>query len=178
MDNAGGHGSDDAIATYSSWLRIKYNVRIIHQILRSPYTNVLDLGVWCMLQSCVEKQHYMKRTNVHALVTSVKTTWSEGHLDELITKVFGRLRNVLVLIVEGQGSNDLVETKQGKRFRNLDLPQEFLVPVQGALADNQLHEQQQQAENAQENEQPTVYFDLVVEDEDDEDDLFLECADL
>ena len=120
----------------------------------------------------------MKRTNVHALVTSVKTTWSEGHLDELITKVFGRLRNVLVLIVEGQGSNDLVETKQGKRFRNLDLPQEFLVPVQGALADNQLHEQQQQAENAQENEQPTVYFDLVVEDEDDEDDLFLECADL
>ena len=40
----------------------------------------------------------------------------------MITKVFNRLRNVLVLIVEANGKNDLVETKRGKNFYMLDLP--------------------------------------------------------
>ena len=34
--------------------------------------------------------------------------------------------NVLVLIVEGNGRNELVETKRGKRFRTLDLSVEQL----------------------------------------------------
>lgn len=37
-------------------------------------------------------------------------------------KMWGQLRNVLALIVEGKGGNDLVEIKRGKKFRNLDLP--------------------------------------------------------
>ena len=40
----------------------------------------------------------------------------------MITKVFDRLRNILVLIVEAKGKNDLVETKRGKNFYKLDLP--------------------------------------------------------
>jgi len=55
MDNAGGYGTDDAIIEYTSRLRDVYNIEIIHQIPRSPFTNVLDLGVWCSLQAAVEK---------------------------------------------------------------------------------------------------------------------------
>ena len=36
--------------------------------------------------------------------------------------MFKRLQKVLVLIIEAKGKNDLVETKRGKKFANLDLP--------------------------------------------------------
>jgi len=88
MDNAGGHGSNVAIAPYRSDLLDKYNVEIIFQIPRSPYTNVLDLGVWMSLQAQVERQHYVKRCNADALVNSVMKLWEDGNLDHSITKVF------------------------------------------------------------------------------------------
>ena len=96
------------------------NTIIIHQIPRSPFTNLLDLGVWCSLQSRVEKQHYQKQTDVHALAKSVMDTWNnDKNLNHVISHVWKRLRNVLALIVEGGGGNDLVvETKRGKKFRN------------------------------------------------------------
>ena len=49
MDNAGGHGSKVAKENYINMLNDKYNIEIIFQIPRSPYTNVLDLGVWMSL---------------------------------------------------------------------------------------------------------------------------------
>ena len=55
MDNAGGHGTDNAIIEYTRLLKDTYNITIIHQIPRSPYTNALDLGIWAALQSNVEK---------------------------------------------------------------------------------------------------------------------------
>ena len=51
MDNAGGHGTNKAVEQYTQDLREKYKIEIVHQIPRSPYTNLLDLGVWCSLQS-------------------------------------------------------------------------------------------------------------------------------
>ena len=45
MDNTSGHGTNDAIDEYVSALKTKWNVETIFQIPRSPYTNVLDLGV-------------------------------------------------------------------------------------------------------------------------------------
>ena len=63
----------------------------------------------------------MRRCEVNVLVRSVYETWEKGKLNELIAKVFNRLKNVLVLIVNGNGGNELVESKRGKRFRNLDL---------------------------------------------------------
>ena len=122
MDNAGGHGTNDAIDEYVRMLKDKYNIETIFQVPRSPYTNVLDLGVWCSLQARVKKEHYMKRCEVNALTRSVMETWNHGHLDDMITRVFDRLRNVLVLIAEAKGKNDLVETKRGKNFYLLDLP--------------------------------------------------------
>ena len=61
-----------------------------------------------------------------------------------------------VLIAEGKGSNDLVEKKRGKKFRNLDMPIEFL---QTPLAP----EQQSVATNNGTNDQP---YDLVQDEED------------
>ena len=100
----------------------KYNIQVIFQIPRSPYCNVLDLGVWCGLQSAVEKRHFQRRAHVEALVMSVMETWDKGHLNDIISKVFGRLQKVLVLVVEGKGSNELVETKRGKQHVRNDLP--------------------------------------------------------
>ena len=53
MDNAGGHGTVDAINTYTKAL-LQFNVEIIWQVLWSPETNMLDLGIWKSIQMAVE----------------------------------------------------------------------------------------------------------------------------
>ena len=113
MDNAGGHGTDDAITQYTTNMKETYNIEIIHQVPRSPFTNVLDLGVWASLQAIVEKKHFMRRCHVDALVNSVIETWKNHSLDRVITNVFKRLEKVICLINEGDGGNDLVESKRG-----------------------------------------------------------------
>jgi len=50
MDNAGGHGTEDAINEYTKILETKYNIEIVHQVPRSLETNCLDLGIWCSLR--------------------------------------------------------------------------------------------------------------------------------
>ena len=100
----------------------KFNIETIFQVPRSPYTNALDLGVWCALQSRVETEHYGKRCEVQALSNTVMETWNQGHLDDMIEKVCKRIQKVLVLIVEGKGKNDLFKTKRDKKFADLDLP--------------------------------------------------------
>jgi hypothetical protein len=57
MDNAGGHGMQEAIDEYTAGLQREFNIRIKHQAPRSPETNALDLGIWCSIQSAVEKLH-------------------------------------------------------------------------------------------------------------------------
>ena len=66
-DSAGGDGTDEAIKEYVSALKEKYNVKTIFQIPRYLYSNALDLGVWCALQSRVEKQQFGKQCEVNAL---------------------------------------------------------------------------------------------------------------
>merc|ERR1711935_831459 len=128
MDNAGGHGTDECVKKYTDRLKKKHKVQIIHQVPRSPYTNLLDLGVWCSLQSQVEKEHYMKRTDLNALAKSVDNAWkNDATIKEMIGKVWSRLRNVLFNIREDKGGNNLVETKRGKKHRNIQMPQEFLL---------------------------------------------------
>ena len=135
MDNAGGHGTNEAIKEYVRMLDEKWNVETIFQVPRSPYTNALDLGVWCALQSRVETEHYGKRCEVQALSNTVMETWNQGHLDCMIEKVCNRIQKVLVLIVEGKGKNDLVETKRGKKIADLDLPIDLTVDDAPVLLD-------------------------------------------
>ena len=52
--------------------------------------------------------------------------YGKERFNELKTNIFNRLKNVLIFIVERNGGNELVESKRGKRFRNLDLSVEQL----------------------------------------------------
>ena len=121
MDNAGGHGTNTAIEQYSNNLLQNFNIEIIWQIPRSPYTNVLDLGIWMSLQARVEREHYLKRCTAEALVHSVQTIWNSSDLDAVMTKVFNKLRVVFCNILNGNGGNDLVEENRGEKNRSIKL---------------------------------------------------------
>ena len=116
IDGAGGHGTNEAINEFEKNLMIDFKIKLVFQVPRTLYSNVLDLGIWCGLQATVEKTHYMRCCAVEALVRSVYETWEKGELNEVITKVFNRLKIVLVLIIECDGGNELVKTKRGKFF--------------------------------------------------------------
>ena len=57
----------------------------------------------------------MKRCSIDALVNTVNLTWTDDSLDKSIKNVFLRLEKVICLINEGEGANDLVETKRGPK---------------------------------------------------------------
>ena len=121
MDNAGGHGTSRAIIQYTDMLVNKYNIEIIFQIPRSPYTNVLDLGVWMSIQSIVERRHYLKRATSKALVNTVNDTWNSSNLDIVLSRVFNRLKVVLCNILRDEGGNNLVEENRGVSSRDIKI---------------------------------------------------------
>ncbi len=112
MDNAGGHGTQEAIDEYTARLQRDFNIRIKHQAPRSPETNALDLGIWCSIQSAVEKLHRNRRRDPDTLAVSVRDAW-ENLPSDTILRVFNRIPVVLQLIVDHNGENDLVETRRG-----------------------------------------------------------------
>ncbi len=116
MDNADGHGTIEAIEQYTRNLLEQYKIEIIHQAARSPETNVLDLGLWRSVQSWVEEKHKNKAMLVDALAASAIEAWH--HLpEETIFNVFGKVPQVLRIIVEDDGRNDRVEERRGRRRR-------------------------------------------------------------
>ena len=116
LDNAGGHGTKEAVAAYVNKLKVDHNVICVHQRPRSPCTNMLDLGVWMALQSKVEKMHFRKRTNANAIARTVEAAWEELEPVKM-TNVWNRWKMVLDLIIDDNGGNALVETKRGKLYR-------------------------------------------------------------
>ena len=94
----------------------------IFQVTKSPYSNVLDLDIWCSLQARVEKELLAKKYEVKALSRCVGNTRKRCHLDKMMTRVLNKLRKVLVLPADAKGKTDLLETKRGKSFARLDLP--------------------------------------------------------
>jgi hypothetical protein len=123
MDNAGGHGTtNEAIQEYTEELLMRFNIVLTHQVARSCETNTLDLGIWMTLQAAVERVHYLHCADKDALFRSVKETWDMIDQTQAFSNVWGRLRNVLVLIKSDGGGNSLVETKRGKSefLRRLD----------------------------------------------------------
>jgi len=117
MDNAGGHGTSEAIDEYTNRLK-EYNVEIIWQVPRSPETNLLDLGVWMSMQSAVERVHYMRRCQHDALAKSVEDAWEQNLNRQAFKNVHGRLRVVMRCILDDDGGNNKVEQKRGKLFRD------------------------------------------------------------
>jgi hypothetical protein len=130
MDNAGGHGTVGAWLEFTQELKERYNVEIIRQIPRSPETNILDLGVWCSLQSAVEKAHRNLTTScLAALHRSVERAWISFN-SEKITKVYQRWKKVLDLIIVDHGDNKLVDSHRGELFVPLVMPE---LPSDGLL---------------------------------------------
>lgn len=117
MDNAGGHGTDEAKSQYVEELT-KFNVEIIWQVPRSPETNMLDLGIWMSIQTAVMKAHRLRRCQDHALARSVEDAWNSYLSKDAFINVHGRLKVVLRCIVDDNGGNNLVESKRGKLFRD------------------------------------------------------------
>ena len=77
MDNAGGHGTTEAVNEYTTKLKEDYNIEIIQQSPCSPDVNALDLGVWASTQSHVERKHRNRTREPDALALSVQEEWRE-----------------------------------------------------------------------------------------------------
>ena len=82
---------------------------MIHQVACSPFTNHVEI------------KHFIRYYNAESTYRTVMETWSGDALTATIGKVFERLNNVLCLINDGNGSNDLVETKRGVQNRNMKM---------------------------------------------------------
>ena len=139
MDNAGGHGTKDCIIEYRSNLLTTYNIEIIFQIPRSPFTNVLDLGVWMSLQSIVERKHFLKRSTTLALTNTVMETWNSSDLNDMLHKVFNRLKVVLCNILRDNGGNDKVEDYRGVKYSKVKIENVIrAIEKEGNLNENDL----------------------------------------
>jgi hypothetical protein len=119
MDNAGGHGTNDAIEQYVGTLWQRYSVKIIHQVARGPEMNLLDLGAWMSLQSAVEKHFRGSRNDVKALVPKVEEAWSQ-YDSSVFHSIFGRWLKVLQLVIADKGDNSLVNSHRGMLFSAVD----------------------------------------------------------
>ena len=114
MDNAGGHGTKDAVDQYTKELLDKHNIEIIQQVPRSPETNVLDLGIWMSLQSAVKKEHRGQKNDANALDKTVMKVWANVASKEAFLNVFGKLPVMYNNVKRSRGGNNLVETRRGK----------------------------------------------------------------
>ena len=122
---------------YVNNLKEKYKVICIHQRLRSPATNMLNLGVSMALQNVVELLHFRQRMEVQSLARTVRKSW--GELDPVkLTNVYNRWKLVLDLIIEDKGGDRKVESKRGKLFRAPSDEAEVLdTPVNKAQAEEE-----------------------------------------
>ena len=69
----------------------------------------------------MQKYHFGSEVKHDALCAAVNNAWHNSrHFETVLPSVFNRLHKVLVLVVEGEGSNDLVESKRGKKYKMLD----------------------------------------------------------
>lgn len=130
LDNAGGHGKKDAIREYTDALKEHYNVILLWQAPRSPDSNLLDLGIWCGLQSCVEKMHRKKtKSAANALARTIEAAWHSYDSFESFKNVYERWQKVLRLTINSNGDNALSDSARRK---------EFIVPiVMGPPASNE-----------------------------------------
>ena len=114
MDNAGGHGTDEAVDQYTKQLLDDHKIKIVQQVPRSPETNVLDLGIWMSLQAAVEREHRSKCCDANALDETVARVWRDVASVSAFTNVFEKLPIIYANIKNCRGGNDTVESNRGK----------------------------------------------------------------
>jgi hypothetical protein len=121
MDNAGGHGSNNAKQEYERIIFENFNILVEWQVPNSPDTNLLDLGMWSTHQSLVERMHRLKRMDADALSRTVFEAFDlidPGKIEH----IYSKWEYVLDLIVKGEGTNDLVKMNRGLSKSLDDLP--------------------------------------------------------
>jgi hypothetical protein len=87
MDNAGGHGTQEAIEEYTRRLLEEFNIVVIRQSACSPEVNALDLGTWMSVQSHVESRHRDRCREPDSLAISVEEAWNNLPI-ETVQRVF------------------------------------------------------------------------------------------
>jgi hypothetical protein len=86
MDNASGHGTNKAQNGNVQILYNDYKVQVIWQIANSPETNMLHLGAWVTVQSCiVAHMHHGKRVQKDVLCKTVYHAFFSSSLTNLKT---------------------------------------------------------------------------------------------
>ena len=132
LDNAGGHGTDEAKAEYTDMLKERYNIRVVWQVPQSPETNMLDLGLWCALQSKVELTHRNKtKASQDALARSCLDAWNDLDVEKL-TSVAKRWTKVLNIICHSRGDNVQSDAFRGKAI----VPEADLDTLEAEMAGN------------------------------------------
>ena len=91
-------------------------------------------------------------------------TWNSGDLSETLQKVFDRLKRVLCNIVEANGSNDLVETRRGKKEADRSIRTDD--DLKQKLADFKTHGQQQNNIISPNDHDDMIYYNIFDEDDD------------
>ena len=76
LDNADGHGTEEAVEMYVNNLARNHNLICVHQRPRSPESNMLDLGVWMAFQNVVEQQHIGCMKEANCLTRTVDAAWT------------------------------------------------------------------------------------------------------
>ena len=109
VNNAGGHGTNEAKKEYERILLDEFNVIVDWQVANSPKSNMLDLGAWMAVQSEVEFEHRDKVMQPDVLAQSIGIVFY--HLDKkALHNIHERWLVVLDLMIKGKGDNELVET--------------------------------------------------------------------
>lgn len=184
IDNAGGHGTNEAIAEYKTFLKDEFNIILKHQVPNSPETNILDLGLWMAIQAYTERLSYRERQDVNVLADAVRRAWDQLPIST-IGKVYKRWLLVLKIIKFDNGGNEKVESFRGKltsdpaHSNDIDderdkIEQELLAEaMDSARTRDRLH----QAEDIT-NEESDEEIDLTGDDSFSDDEVHLNLNDL
>jgi hypothetical protein len=151
MDNAGGHGTKDAIAQYVADIKQDHNVEIVWQVPRGPEMNLLDLGSWTSLQSWIEKSHRGRRKNLDALAFTCFQAW-ETFGSEVFDKVYERWERVLKIVVADNGDNRHVDDFRGDLFTSVIEPLYQAERAAMLLVDEGDLEEEKEQENVEDDE--------------------------
>lgn len=130
MDNAGGHGTKEVKAAYVTMLKQRHNIRVVWQTPQSPEMNLLDLGIWCSLQSMVELEHRKKcKSNRNALARTIEDVWTRFPASKF-ESVHQRWKKVLKIVCNTKGDNVKSDAFRGKT----EVPEVNLDELQASLA--------------------------------------------
>ncbi len=109
LDSAGGHRVQESINYLNSLgIKSKPEISFITQPIRSPDTNVLDLGIWRSMSSrvtTVKYERYSTFTISQRVINAVEDMWHD-YDPNILHNIFVTLKLILYEIIDHNGGND------------------------------------------------------------------------